>query len=118
MTEKVNLEQSFAKLTETFTPKIVAELNGQHVKVALLEGDKVPLHVHEHEDELFWVVEGTLDVEVEGELTTLLPGELCIVERGRAIGPGPTTEVARADILRIAPGQLHLPLGHTHLDLS
>ncbi len=83
MAAKVNLEQCFAKVTRTFTPKIIGELNGQHVKVALLEGDKVPLHVHEREDELFWVVEGVLDVEVEGEVTTLQPGEFCIVERGR-----------------------------------
>jgi len=81
--EKVSLESCFAKVTETFTPKIVGELNGQHVKVAKLEGDKVPLHVHEREDELFWVISGVLDVEVEGETTTLYPGELCIVERGQ-----------------------------------
>lgn len=83
MVDKVNLESCFAKVDRTFTPKIVGELNGQHVKVAKLEGDKVPLHVHEEEDELFWVISGVLDVEVVGETTTLHPGEFCIVEKGR-----------------------------------
>lgn len=83
MAKVVRIEECFEKFSETFAPKIVGELNGQHVKLAHLEGDKVPLHVHENEDELFFVVEGVLDVEDEGEMTTLHAGEFCIVPRGR-----------------------------------
>jgi len=83
MTRVVNLERCFEAFQETFTPKIVGELNGQHVKLVHLEGDKVPLHVHEQEDELFLVLAGELVVIDEGQEVVLGPGEFCIVERGR-----------------------------------
>jgi mannose-6-phosphate isomerase-like protein (cupin superfamily) len=79
----VNLEQCFGRFSETFTPKIVAELNGQHVKVVHLEGDKVPWHTHNHEDELFWVIEGVLDVFDRHVTVTLHAGEFCVVPRCR-----------------------------------
>jgi mannose-6-phosphate isomerase-like protein (cupin superfamily) len=82
MARVVNIEQSFARFTDTFSPKIVGELNGQHVKLVHLEGDKVPWHTHDHEDELFWVVEGALDVLERHSEVTLQPGEFCVVRRG------------------------------------
>jgi mannose-6-phosphate isomerase-like protein (cupin superfamily) len=78
----VNLAECFDRFTETFTPKIVGELNGQHVKVAHLEGDKVPWHTHDGQDELFWVIDGVLDVLARDESVTVHAGELCIVPRG------------------------------------
>lgn len=83
MNRVVNLERGFASFSKTFSPMVVAQLNGQHVKLVHLEGDKVPLHVHEEEDELFFVVEGMLDVLIEGETLTLSAGEFCVVEHGR-----------------------------------
>jgi mannose-6-phosphate isomerase-like protein (cupin superfamily) len=83
MAHVVNIERYFGKFTDTFSPKIVGELNGQHVKLVHLEGDKVPWHTHDHEDELFWVVEGALEVHERDESVTLQPGEFCIVPRGR-----------------------------------
>ena len=56
--EKINLAQKFELFEETWTPKIVAALNGQHVKLAKLEGTFV-WHQHAAEDELFLVVEGS-----------------------------------------------------------
>jgi len=82
MLKVVNIDACFAKFADTFSPKIVGELNAQHVKVVRLEGDKVPWHTHESEDELFWVLEGRLDVQQEGETVTLQAGEFCIVPRG------------------------------------
>lgn len=79
----VNIERCFGKFTDTFSPKIVGELNGQHVKVVRVEGDKVPWHTHDDEDELFWVLEGVLDVLERDEKVTLRAGEFCIVPRGR-----------------------------------
>ena len=79
----INVEESFGKFSDLFTPKIVSELNGQHVKLARLEGDKVPWHIHDNEDELFWVVEGTLDVLERDNSVTLHPGEFCVVEAGK-----------------------------------
>jgi len=79
--DKVNLAEKLAAFDETWTPKIVAELNGQHVKVAKLEGEFV-WHAHEHEDELFWVVRGELELHLRDRVVTLGPGELFVVPRG------------------------------------
>ncbi len=82
MPKVVNIESCFTKFTDTFSPKVICELNGQHVKVVRLEGDKVPWHTHDGEDELFWVLEGALEVMERERTKTLGPGELCVVERG------------------------------------
>ena len=78
----VNIEKYFDKFSDTFSPKIVGELNGQNVMLVKCEGDKVPWHRHENEDEMFFVIEGTLDVLEKDTTTTLQAGEFCIVHRG------------------------------------
>ena len=82
MLEKVNIADSFERFHDLFSPKIVAELNGQHVKVVRVEGDKVPWHTHDDEDELFWVLEGEFDVMKRDPTVVLRPGELSVVRRG------------------------------------
>lgn len=82
MLKVVNIEKCFEKFNDTFSPKIVGELNGQHVKVVRLEGDKVPWHTHEKEDEMFFVVDGVLDIYEKDKNITLQPGEFYIVKRG------------------------------------
>ena len=83
MEKAINIEACFAMFTDTFSPKVVGELNGQHVKLVRLEGDKVPWHAHDREDELFWVLEGVLEVHERDEVVVLHAGEFCIVRRGR-----------------------------------
>ena len=83
MPKAVNIEECFKKFDDTFSPKIVGELNGQHVKVVRCEGDKVPWHTHDKEDEMFFVLDGTLDVLEEGETITVRTGEFYIVPRGK-----------------------------------
>ncbi len=82
MPQVVNVEKCFTMFDDTFSPKIVGELNGQHVKLVRLEGDKVPWHSHRAEDELFWVLEGELEIHERGTVVTLRPGEFSIVPRG------------------------------------
>ncbi len=78
----VNIEKCFERFEDLFSPKIVGELNGQHVKLVRVEGDKVPFHTHDDEDELFYVLEGELDIiDGDGEFT-LRAGEFYIVRRG------------------------------------
>ncbi len=83
MAKVVNIEACFGKFADTYSPKIVGELNGQEVKLARLEGDKCPWHTHEAEDEMFFVVEGTLDVHERDTMVTLRAGEFCIVPRSK-----------------------------------
>jgi mannose-6-phosphate isomerase-like protein (cupin superfamily) len=78
---KVNVREKLSAFSEPWTPKILGELNGQHVKVAKLEGEFV-WHRHEHEDELFLVVEGSLTIRFRDGEVSLAPGEFVIVPRG------------------------------------
>jgi mannose-6-phosphate isomerase-like protein (cupin superfamily) len=83
MTGVVNIEKCFEKFSDLFSPKIVGELNGQHVKLVRLEGDRVPLHTHEGEDELFLVLDGELKLIDNSREMVLHAGEFYIVRRGR-----------------------------------
>ena len=92
----VNIEEYFGKFSDTFSPKIVGELNGQHVKLVRLEGDMVPWHAHEDEDEMFLVVEGVLVVLERDASHTVNPGEFYIVPRGvehRTVPRGPVKAI-------------------------
>ena len=77
----INLADKFSQFEATWTPHIIAELNGQHVKLAKLEGAFV-WHDHAEEDELFWVVEGQLRIEMRDGEVTLRSGELFVVPAG------------------------------------
>ncbi len=80
MIEKINLESKFSQFDELWTPKIIAELNGQAVKLAKLRGEFV-WHHHEHEDELFLVVKGRFRMEFRDRHVWLEEGEFLIVPR-------------------------------------
>ena len=79
--DKVNLTQKFAAIGEHWSPCIVGELNGQHVKLAKLKGEFV-WHQHDDEDELFLVVQGTLRMRLRDREVVIEQGEFFIVPRG------------------------------------
>lgn len=79
--QKVNVQNKLACFTEHWSPKVIAELNGQQVKVAKLSGE-FDWHFHEQENELFWVIEGYLEIHLRDKVIELHPGELCVVPRG------------------------------------
>lgn len=86
MTETVNLSAAFAQVLEPWSPLVVGELNGQHVKLARARGSFV-WHHHAHADELFLVVEGVLDMHLRDadgaeRVVTVEAGEFTIVPRG------------------------------------
>nr|MEE4266893.1 cupin domain-containing protein [Candidatus Krumholzibacteria bacterium] len=82
MSGVVNLERCFERFSDTFSPKIVGELNGQYVLVVRVEGDKVPWHTHANEDEMFLVLDGELEILERDRTTVLRDGEFYIVPRG------------------------------------
>ncbi len=84
--EKVSLAAKFAKIPGHWQPRIVAELNGQHVKLANVIGE-FPWHHHETEDELFLVVSGRLLLRFRDREVWLDPGELMVVPHGVVHSP-------------------------------
>jgi mannose-6-phosphate isomerase-like protein (cupin superfamily) len=90
--EKVNLLEKFSLFKEQWSPKIVGELNGQHVKLVKSEGAFV-WHKHENEDELFLIVKGKLNMEFRDKTIVLEEGEFLIVPRGVEHRPVAVEEV-------------------------
>jgi mannose-6-phosphate isomerase-like protein (cupin superfamily) len=60
-----NLEEAFSRVTEHWSPRVIAQVNDSYVKVAKLLG-QLAWHQHDGEDELFWVVRGRLRIEYQG----------------------------------------------------
>ena len=79
--QTVNLLEKFDEFDEHWSPRIIGELNGQHVKLAKLKG-KLVWHSHENEDELFMVVKGTLHMEFRDKTEVVKEGETIIVPKG------------------------------------
>lgn len=72
-----------AALSEYFSPRIIGEVNDVYVKVAKIKGEAIPWHNHAGEDELFYILSGSLLFEIEGEDPfTMESGDLYIVQRG------------------------------------
>ncbi len=78
--EKVNLSQKFSLFTSHWEPKIVGEVNGQHVKLVKFQGPFV-WHRHENEDELFLVHKGRFTMEFRDRSVPVEEGEFIIVPR-------------------------------------
>ncbi|HEX9894744.1 MAG TPA: cupin domain-containing protein [Gemmatimonadales bacterium] len=70
-----------AQVTELWSPRVVAALNGQFLKVAKVQGEFV-WHQHDGEDELFLILRGTLRIQFEDGEVTLHEGECLVVPRG------------------------------------
>lgn len=79
--DRISLDEKFASISDYWQPRIIGELNGQHVKIAKLRGEFV-WHHHEHEDELFLIHRGTLRVEFRDRTLTLGPGDMTVIPRG------------------------------------
>jgi mannose-6-phosphate isomerase-like protein (cupin superfamily) len=79
--EKIVLADKLAQFTAHWQPKIVGELNGQHVKLAKFQG-AFDWHHHEAEDELFLVLRGAFRMEFRDRVVELAEGEMLIVPRG------------------------------------
>ena len=79
--KRVDVADTFARFRETWSPKIVGELNGQMVKLVRFQGEFV-WHKHDHEDEMFLVVDGEFRMELRDGNIDLKAGQFLIVPRG------------------------------------
>jgi mannose-6-phosphate isomerase-like protein (cupin superfamily) len=77
----INLAQKFAAFDDYWSPKIAAEVNDAYIKVVKLKGEFV-WHQHEHEDELFLVVKGSLLIKLRDRDIRLREGEMVVIPKG------------------------------------
>jgi mannose-6-phosphate isomerase-like protein (cupin superfamily) len=89
---KVNVRAKLDLFHDHWSPKIVGELNGQHVKLVKFQGEFV-WHKHDHEDELFLVLKGRFRMEFRDRAIELEEGEFLIVPRGVEHRPVAAEEV-------------------------
>ena len=79
--EKVSLAEKLSAFDEQWSPKVVADLNGQQVKLVKVQGEFI-WHHHDDEDELFLILKGRLRMELEDGDIWLEEGEFLVVPRG------------------------------------
>lgn len=79
--EKVSLSEKFQKITDYWRPYIVADLNDHYVKIAKFKGEFV-WHFHSQGDELFYVVKGTLIMQLRDDDIVLHAGDQLVVHKG------------------------------------
>lgn len=91
--EKVSLAAKLSQFSDHWHPRIVGELNGQHVKLVKFKGEFV-WHHHEAEDELFLVVEGRFRMDFRDRQVWVEAGEFLIVPRGVEHRPVADDEVS------------------------
>ena len=79
--QAIDVFAQFERVSGHWSPKVIAQVNDQYVKVAKLLGE-MAWHHHAEEDELFWVLRGHLRLEFRDHVVELEPGECCVVPRG------------------------------------
>ncbi|MEW6468305.1 MAG: cupin domain-containing protein [Bacteroidota bacterium] len=91
--EKVNIAEKLSLFSDHWNPRIAGELNGQQVKLVKFKGEFV-WHKHDHEDELFYVLEGEFDMQFRDKTVKLKKNEFLIVPRGVEHRPVAENEVS------------------------
>jgi mannose-6-phosphate isomerase-like protein (cupin superfamily) len=79
--EKVKIAEKLSLFDERWSPKVVGELNGQHIKLVKLLGEFV-WHYHDEEDEMFLVIDGRFRMEFRDREVWIEEGEFIVVPRG------------------------------------
>lgn len=101
MPHPINLAEKFAKFSDHWSPKIIAQVNDFHIRAVKVEGDFV-WHKHDDTDELFFVVDGSLNISFRDGDVTLNAGELYVVPKGVEHKPSAARE---CQILVIEPAE-------------
>ena len=99
MINVVNLADKFSLIKEQWDPKIIAQLNDYHFKIAKIQGEFV-WHSHPETDEVFLVVDGILTIQLRDGDLHLAPGELCVIPKGVEHKPAAENE---CQILMVEP---------------
>ena len=123
--EPLHLDDVLATFTESWSPRIVANVNDYDIRLARFEGEHI-WHVHEHTDEFFLVIEGEIEIglrEPTGERTvTLTEGALFVVPRGTFHKPSSKAKDGAVVLLVEPAGTLSVGDSHDevpdHVDVT
>ena len=90
--QKVNIQEKLGLFSDHWNPRIVGELNGQHVKLAKFQGEFI-WHKHDNEDEMFLVLEGNFKMELRDKTIQLNKGDFIIIPKGVEHKPSAQNQV-------------------------
>jgi mannose-6-phosphate isomerase-like protein (cupin superfamily) len=77
----INIKEKLAKFSEHWSPKVIAQMNDYHFKLAKVQGEFI-WHDHSETDEVFLVIHGNLDIHFRDGKVTLHEGEMFVVPKG------------------------------------
>ena len=97
--QKINIKEKFTRFNELWSPKIIAQLNDYHFKIAKIEG-KFVWHSHPETDEVFIVIDGEFKMQLREGSFVVAAGEMCVIPKGVEHQPVAEKECA---ILMIEP---------------
>lgn len=98
----MNVREKLAMFSDPWNPRVVADLNGQHVKLVKFKGEFV-WHDHANEDEMFFVIRGQFRMEFRDRSVSLSEGEFLVVPRGVEHRPVADEEV---EVMLFEPAQI------------
>jgi mannose-6-phosphate isomerase-like protein (cupin superfamily) len=75
------LAAAFDRVTDHWSPKVIGQVNDQLLKAAKLKGQLV-WHAHDGQDELFYIVKGSLRIEFEEGTVDLEKGDFLTIPSG------------------------------------
>ena len=79
--QSINLQDKFSKFSEHWAPKIIAQMNDYHFKLAKVQGEFV-WHDHPETDEVFLVIKGRLEIHFRDGIITLNENEIFVIPKG------------------------------------
>lgn len=89
---KVNISEKLSQINDHWNPRIAGELNGQQIRLVKVKGE-FPFHKHDHEDEMFLVIKGSLILDFRDRQVDLAEGEFLIVPKDTLHRPVAKDEV-------------------------
>ncbi len=79
--EPINFRDKLSMFDQHWSPRVIAEMNDYQFKLVKVSGEFV-WHAHPETDEVFIVIEGSLDIEFRDGKVTLQSGEMFVIPRG------------------------------------
>jgi quercetin dioxygenase-like cupin family protein len=78
-----NVPRLLSQIKDYYSPRVIGEVDNVYIKITKVNGNAVPWHSHDNEDEMFFIIEGSLVMEIAGdEPFTLSQGDFHIVKKG------------------------------------
>ena len=82
MLKKINMQSAVDRVSDLFQYLEIGRLNGHVLNVLQVENRTLDFHVHAESDELFYVIDGAFDIELDDGMITMRQGDMIIIPKG------------------------------------